>query len=414
MKNERIRIQSDTTLFWLALAASVLGLVFILDAGYAQSAKIGAGLLPRAFFTQIFMLATGVVGFFVVRRIKADSLQKMAPWVMGIGFLSLIAVELVGVSQNGAKRWLGTASISVQPAEFMKVAAILYLAYALARKKPWQATWEKRRKQRGWVHQVLVPKIERLWPAGIILLAMFFIEREKDLGTSSVILATSMALFFTAPVTWKSVTSISLVLIVGLGAFVWKEPYRVKRFLVHPHRWEREYINDETYQPINSELAMVSGKMVGVGFGSGRAKYLLPATTSDYIMATVGEECGFWGPAICLLLVGGISFKLLITAKQQRDRFKAFVLSGTAWWLAIQACTNLMMANATLPSIGIPFPFISAGGSSLIAIWLALGICDRLSMAPELSTENVPEPGLPLKSRKKISGRRVLSLRKGR
>lgn len=404
MKNERIRPQSDTTLFWLALAASILGLVFILDAGYAQSMKAGQ-LIPKPFITQIFMLAAGVGGFFVVRRVNPDKLKKWAPWIMGIGFISLIMVELVGISQNGAKRWLGVDAIKLQPAEFMKVAAIIYLAYALATKKPWQSTWEKRKKTNGWVNQVLVPKLDRLWPAFVILVAMAFVEHEKDLGTACVILATSVCLFLSAPVTRKSVAIIGLVITIGLGAFVWKEPYRVKRFLVHPHRWEREYINDETYQPINSELAMVSGKLVGVGFGSGRAKYLLPATTSDYIMATVGEECGLWGPAICLLLVGGISFKLLLLAKQVKDRFRSLVLSGTAWWLAIQACTNLMMANATLPSIGIPFPFISAGGSSLIAIWLALGICDRLAMAPEpksvLATESTPT----LKPRRRTVGR---------
>ncbi len=386
MKNERNRTHTDTTIFWLALCASALGLVFILDAGYAQSSK-GGQLIPRAFYTQIFMLAAGIVGFFTIRRVSAEKLKKWAPWIMGVTFLSLIAVEVVGVSQNGAKRWIGVEAMKLQPAEFMKVAAILYLAYALAKKKPWASTWEQRKKHRGWVNQVLVPKLDRLWPAFIILAALFLIEREKDLGTASVILASSFALFISAPITWRSVSTISLVMIVGLGAFVWKEPYRVKRFLVHPHRWEREYINDETYQPINSELAMVSGKLVGVGFGNGRAKYLLPATTSDYIMATVGEECGVWGPGICLLLVGAISFKLLTAAKRQKDRFKVLVLSGTAWWLAIQACTNLMMANATLPSIGIPFPFISAGGSSLIAIWLALGICDRLSVAAEPTME---------------------------
>ena len=116
MKNERIRPQDDTTLFWLALAASVLGLVFILDAGYAQSAKIGAGLLPRAFFTQIFMLGASILGFFVIRKVKSDKLQKLSPWVMGFGFVSLMLVEVIGVSQNGAKRWLGTQSISIQPA----------------------------------------------------------------------------------------------------------------------------------------------------------------------------------------------------------------------------------------------------------------------------------------------------------
>ena len=386
MKNERNRTQTDTSLFWLALAASILGLVFILDAGYAQSMKVGQ-LLPKPFITQIIMLVIGIVCFAFVRRISPDRLKKLAPWIIGVSFISLILVELVGISQNGAKRWLGVEALKVQPAEFMKVAAIIYLAYALANKKPWQSTWEKRKKQKGWANQVLVPKLERLWPAFVILIAIGFIEHEKDLGTACVILAGSVALFLSAPVTWKSITVIGLVIVIGLGAFVAKESYRLKRFLVHSHRWEREYINDESYQPINSELAMVSGKMIGVGFGSGRAKYLLPATTSDYIMATIGEECGIWGPGICLLLVGGISFKLLVTAKQTKDRFKCYVLSGTAWWIGIQACTNLMMANATLPSIGIPFPFISAGGSSLIALWIALGICDRLSVAKEPSKE---------------------------
>lgn len=391
MKNERIRTKSDTYLFWLTLAVSLLGLVFILDAGYVQSMRIGQGLLPRAFLMQGLMLCVGIAAFFVVRRANPEKLQKRALLWMGVAFIGLILVEIVGVSKNGARRWLGTETINLQPAEFMKVAAILYLSFALAKKKAWQATWEKRKKERGWINQVLVPKLERLWPAFIILLAIGFVEHEKDLGTACVILATSVALFFAAPVTWKSVTIIGITLAIGLTAFVVKEPYRVSRFLTHKDRWQREYINNETYQTTQSELAMVSGKLIGVGFGSGRAKYMLPATTSDFIMATVAEECGFWGPALCLALVGGISFKLLLLARQQKDRFRSLFLTGTAWWLGIQACTNLMMANATLPAIGIPFPFISAGGSSLIALWIAVGLCDRLSVAVEPSKEVVVE-----------------------
>ena len=391
MKNERTQIKSDTTLFWLALASSILGLVFILDAGYPQSMRIGQGLIPRAFLMQIVMLVLGVAAFFFVRRSNPDKLQKRAMMWMGIAFLGLVLVEIVGVSKNGAKRWLGTEAINLQPAEFMKVAAILYLSYALARKKAWQATWEKRKREKGWVNQVLVPKLERLWPAFVILTAMILVEHEKDLGTACVILATSVALFMSAPVTYKSVAIIGLTIILGLGAFIWKEPYRFNRFAVHPHRWEREYINSDTYQTTQSELAMVSGKLIGVGFGSGRAKYMLPATTSDFIMATVAEECGVWGPAVCLALVGGISFKLILLSRQQKDRFRSLFLTGTAWWLAIQACTNLMMANATLPAIGIPFPFISAGGSSLIALWIAIGLCDRLSVAVEPVKEGAVE-----------------------
>lgn len=387
MKNERIKHHADTTLFWLALATSVLGLVFILDAGYVQSNRIGQGLLPRAFITQAIMLCVSLLAFFMVRRASPEKLQNKAPLLVGIAFLGLILVEIVGVSQNGAKRWLGYGPFVLQPAEFMKVGAILYLAYALARKKPWESTWESRKKSKGWVHQVLVPKLDRLWPAFIILIAVAFIEHEKDLGTACVVLATSLALFVSAPVTWKSVAIIGIVLAGGLGGFIIKEPYRVQRFITHKDRWEQEYINNETYQTTQSELAMASGKLVGVGFAQGRAKYMLPATTSDFIMATVGEECGVWGPAICLVLVGGICFKLLNLARQQKDRFRKLFLSGTAWWLAIQACTNLMMANATLPAIGIPFPFISAGGSSLLAIWIAMALCDRFSAAVEPTKE---------------------------
>jgi cell division protein FtsW len=213
MKNERIRTQSDTTLFWLALCASVLGLVFILDAGYAQSSKVGQ-LIPKQFYSQIIMLFVGVIGFFGVRRISPQKLLKWAPGIMIVSFIGLILVEIVGVSQNGAKRWLGVEAIKLQPAEFMKVAAIIYLAYALAKKKPWQATWEKRKKEKGWINQVLVPKLDRLWPAFVILLAMGFIEHEKDLGTACVILATAVTMFLTAPVTRKSVAIIGLVLAV--------------------------------------------------------------------------------------------------------------------------------------------------------------------------------------------------------
>ncbi len=387
MKSERIRNQADTTLFWLALATSVLGLVFILDAGYVQSSRIGQGPIPRPFVTQVFMLFASLVAFAVVRRSNPQKLQKKALIWMGVAFIGLVLVEVIGTAQNGAKRWLGYGPFVLQPAEFMKVAAILYLSYVLAKKKPWQATWEKRNREKGWVHQVLVPKIERLWPAFVILIAIGFIEHEKDLGTACVVLATSVALFLSAPITWKSVVTVGAVLAVGLGVFVIKEPYRVQRFLTHKDRWQREYINNETYQTTQSELAMASGKLVGVGFAKGRAKYMIPATTSDFIMATVAEECGIWGPGICLALVGGICFKLVTLARNQKDRFKSLFLSGTAWWLAIQACTNLMMANATLPAIGIPFPFISAGGSSLIALWVAIGLCDRMSVVTEPSEE---------------------------
>jgi cell division protein FtsW len=386
---KRISLKGDTTLFWLSLVTSLIGLVFILDAGYVQSVQMEQGLLARPFVTQSVLLCVSIGLFFGIRRVSPQFWFKHSRFIMAIAALSLILVEIVGVSQNGAKRWLGAGPVLLQPAEFMKIAAILYLAAALARKKDWQETWAIRCKKREWMNRVLVPKLERLWPAAIIVIVWFLIEREKDLGTACVVLATAVAMFLMAPVTRKSVAIIGAVVMVGLGLFVLKEPYRVQRFVVHPARWERENINNDSYQTIHSELAMVSGGLVGTGFGSGRAKHMLPATTSDFIMATIAEECGFWGAFICLGLVGSICMRLLFLAQQAKDRFRYFFLSGVAWWLGIQAATNLMMANATIPAIGIPFPFISAGGSSLLAIWMAIGVCDRLTIQAETETKEV-------------------------
>lgn len=375
---------SDTTLFWLGIVASILGLVFILDAGYVQSMNVSGSLIPGAFSSQVRSLVIGVLAYVFIRKVRPDWLQKNAKLLVTVGFLLLVAVEIKGTTMNGAKRWLGPEKFAFQPAEFIKLITITYLASVLCFKEEWHSTWEARKKKKGFFWQVFEPKVVRFWPALVVLVIWFLIERERDLGTATVVLATAVAMFLTVPKTKQSVAAVGLTLLVGLSFFVITQPYRLQRFTVHPVRWEKENINKDSYQTIHSELAMASGGVIGTGFGSGRAKYMLPATTTDFIMATIAEECGFWGPMVCLVVVGGIAFRLLQKGYANEDKFKRLVLIGVGWWIAIQATTNLMMANATIPAIGIPFPFISAGGSSLIALWITLAVCERMSVAPEL------------------------------
>ncbi len=371
--------RGDTLLFWLAMTISVVGLFYILDAGYAQSMRIGAGILPKPFTQQIVALIASVGAFFALRNVSPETWKRFAPWGIVIAFGLLFLVEKMGTTTNEATRWLKIGPVQIQPAEFMKVAAVLYLATTLAAKKDWDETWEQRKKDKTLEAAVVIPKLKRLWPGFVILFAWFMIEHEKDIGTASVVLMTAFTMFLSVPVTKKSKLIISAIMVIGLIGFVAKEPYRVSRFMVHPNRWQREHINDESYQTIHSELAMASGGVLGTGIGTGRAKHLIPATTSDFIMATVAEECGVWGPWLCLGLVGGISFRLLQLAQRTEDKFKKLFMNGVAWWIGIQACTNMLMANATIPAIGIPFPFVSAGGSSLLALWIAVAISDRFS-----------------------------------
>ena len=144
---------------------------------------------------------------------------------------------------------------------------------------------------------------------------------------------------------------------------------------------------------------MASGGLFGVGIGNGRAKHILPATTTDFIMATIGEEVGLVGSLFVLSIIGAIVWRLKWLASRATDRFASLVLFGTAAWIGIQACVNVMMANGFLPAIGIPLPFISSGGSSLVALWMALGLCQSV-LAPQ------PEPVVEEEARETDRNRR--------
>ena len=182
-------------------------------------------------------------------------------------------------------------------------------------------------------------------------------------------------MILSAGLTKKSLLVGVLAIAIGGGAMILKEPYRVERITSFYKRWDPDNVDDIGFQTCQSEAAMASGGLLGVGIGNGRAKYIIPATTTDFVMATVGEEFGVFGPLSILGLVGLMVWRMWKLAQKADNPFSKLVLIGVAWWFGIQACTNLMMANAFLPAIGIPFPFISSGGSSLVAIWLAIGIC---------------------------------------
>lgn len=160
----------------------------------------------------------------------------------------------------------------------------------------------------------------------------------------------------------------------------------MERITSHTARWSAKNVDDQSYQTVQSELAMATGGVLGVGVGAGRAKHVLPATTTDFIMATVAEEFGLVGALAVMAVLAGLVLRLLMLAQRTAAPFARLVLAGTACWLGIQSCVNIMMANGFLPAIGIPVPFLSSGGSSLVALWLVLGICNSV-LAPSPAKE---------------------------
>ncbi len=377
---KKLRIY-DPVLLILGAVATGLGLLFIFDAGYARAIQSQKTGLPPEFQSQLIFLLIAAGASWWAASIPSVSWKKWSKLAWVINLLLLMAVPIFGHQLNGAKRWIGYGIFTIQPAEFAKLAAIIYLAGYFADRKAWP---QKIKYPKHWISKmdnVWIPKLMRCFPAIWVMIGVAFIEYEPDLGTGAVIAATGFAMFFPARVTTKSIyASVVVAAILCTGAML-KEPYRVQRFTHHIQRWKDENFDELEFQSVQAELAISSGGVPGVGLGAGRAKHVLPATTTDFIWATVGEESGLWGSVIVLSVLGGIVFRLLYLARIAKNRFDMLLLFGVGSWIGIQTCVNVMMANAFLPAIGIPLPFISSGGSSLIALWMALGVC-QATLAP--------------------------------
>ncbi|MCB0825667.1 MAG: FtsW/RodA/SpoVE family cell cycle protein [Armatimonadetes bacterium] len=394
-------LKFDPFLIGAALIATVLGLIAIWDAGYARAAVNGT-LLPREFWMQgIFSVLSVGLGL-ACAKITVQKWEKLASWLMGLGLFGLLLVELpvIGKEIGGARRWIDLKVMTIQPSEFVKLAAIIYLAAILTRHKPWEKP--KFKNNRQWVGKVLIPKIGRALPFLPVLLSIALIEHEPDLATAMVVVVVMYAMMFVGGVSWKSMALMSLIGAAFAGYMIMDKPYRIERILNHSSRWSERNIEDIGYQTTQSEMAMASGGMIGHGLGEGRAKHTLPAPTTDFIIATVAEEFGLVGSLVILALMGTIALRLALLSFSRRESFDRLLLLGVAVWIGVQSATNIMMANGTLPPIGLPLAFFSYGGSSLLAIWAAIGICTSVLSRQESLDEDDSEPPVAKKKKRKF------------
>lgn len=373
-------IVRDPLLIGLAIAATVIGLLFIFDAGYARSLRDGKGIVPREFIVQMITLPLAALAGWWAAKQKPALWLKWSKILWVVSLLALIAVKVpgIGVTMNGAQRWIRFPGFALQPAEFVKLTSIIYLAGVLATRKAWPAKISRRKNFGHWMDTIFVEKAKRALPLLYVTVGILLIELEPDLGTAAVVGATVAVMLFVGGVSWKSLAACALIGLLAAGGLVAKQPYRLQRIADHGNRWSPENADDSTFQIVQSEAAMAKGGITGVGLGNGRAKHVEPATTTDFIMATIAEETGLIGSWLVLAVMAGMSLRILFLAQGVKDKYPKLVLTGVAAWFGVQACVNLMMANAAIAPIGIPMPFISSGGSSLIALWLAVGVCQAM------------------------------------
>jgi len=384
----RERRKTDPVILLLGLVLSVVGIWYIFGAGGARSEVINGSALSAEFKQQVILLIAGLGAFSMLRLARESWLQKSAFPVWIVCIVLMLLVVFAGDSQNSSQRWLGVAGVRFQPSEFCKYGLVIMLAAAFAGRK----LWPKVPRTMGFeekLRKVFPLKLKRAWPGITALFVIVLIELGQDLGTAGVLIAILLFMSVWGRVSWKSLGALALVLVLCTGYYLTKEGYRSGRINSHLTRWDAKNLVDKGFQTTLSESAQARGGLLGTGPYTGTVRLWMPATTNDFILATIGEESGFVGAALCILLTFALVFRMLWHAGRMKGPFASLVLMGSATWIGVQAGTNIMMANAAIPTIGIPWPFLSSGGSSLLALWMMLGACQACVAAEAKRNDEV-------------------------
>lgn len=371
-------IAPEAVLTIAVLALVCIGVVMVYSASSATallSEGSPTGLLVRqAISAAVALCAFIVCGRIAPRRIIA--LGRPAVFV-SLGLLVAVLVPGVGIVANGSSRWLGAGPIQVQPSELAKLALVIWLAGYLARNA---GTLNRRE---GLVR-----------PVGITALLGVLILMEPDLGTAVVLggVALAMIAIAGAPARVLGLIAGGAAAIGAIGVLI--EPYRRDRLLAFIDPWADPTGNG--FQIVQSEIALGSGGVSGVGLGNGIQKvFYLPEAHTDMIVATLGEEMGLLGVLAVMGLIGAVvwsGYRIALSAPDLRQRLLA---AGLTTLVALQAVVNLGAVLGVLPVTGVPLPFVSYGGSSLVVFAAATGILvgiGRRSRAARLSVVTRPEP----------------------
>lgn len=377
----------DSVLIGVAALLTLIGIFVVWDAGYARAVRDGA-VLPRELRNQVVSMGAALIVGYVASRLSVAQIRKLAwPvfWFV-VGLLALLFVPGAAEEIGGARRWFSIGGFLFQPAEIAKVASLVALSFAMASRKERKAV----SRRAGFVRGQLLSRLLRSGPLIAVAFAAILIEREPDLGTAAVLMTSAIAVVW---VGGASRLSLALIVVAGVGlagAMVAAEPFRVARLLNHSDRASEPYRLGTGYQTVISEEAIRRGGVFGVGITKGEAKKRLPVPTTDFAMTTVAEETGLVGSLTILGLIGWLVTRLFVLGRQSEDRFAACLCAGVATWIAVQSAVNMTMVNGTIPPIGIPMPFVSNGGSSLVAIWLALGLCTAALRRPGKEVGDAP------------------------
>ncbi|MDP3696556.1 MAG: putative lipid II flippase FtsW [Candidatus Taylorbacteria bacterium] len=346
-------------IFAVTMILLVFGLVVLSSAGIVEGQKRFGSSYYYLNHQLIYGVLPGLILMFLLAKIDYKFWKKISlPILFGaLLMMVLIFMPKFGYELRGATRWLNIGGFSFQPSEVLKLSLIIYLA-------AWFGNRDERIK--NWTYGT-APFLIVLSFVGVLLLL------QPDIGTLVVVTVISASIYFLAGSPMKHFLIIGLLILGVLGLMIYIEPYRLDRIktFIDPSIDPRGI----SYQLNQSLISIGSGGMFGVGFGKSTQKFgFLPEVVNDSIFSIVAEELGFIGAVFLLGLFALFTFLLVLTANNVSDKFGKLLVMGMATWVIGQAFINIAAISGLVPLTGIPLPFVSYGGTAMMALLAGMGI----------------------------------------
>ncbi|MEJ1155288.1 MULTISPECIES: putative lipid II flippase FtsW [Microbacterium] len=361
-----------------ALMLTIFGLVMILSATSAVATAAGEPPYDSVMKQFVFALI-GVPLMFVASRLPIKFWKRIAwPALIGATIFQLLVFTPLGVSADGNRNWINIGGLQAQPSEFLKLALALWIGYVLFRKRTLLGSWKH-------VYIPLVP---------VTVLVIGTVLAGKDLGTAMILVLVALGALFFSGVRLRVFVLPAIGAVIAVAILAVTSPDRMRRFMsfLNPDCLA-DYYND-CYQPLHGVWGLAGGGIFGLGLGNSREKYdWLPAAANDYIFAIVGEELGLIGCAVVLGLFALFAVGAFHIIRKTDDPFVRIVAGGITVWIVGQALINIGVVLRVFPVLGVPLPFLSQGGTSLVSVLVASGVL--LAFARTLPQKRTVAPTAP-------------------
>lgn len=342
----------------LVAVFNLLGLVMVLSASSVLALDTHGSSWYYVSRQALWMLV-GAVALVIVARVDYRRFRRLATPLLVLSLAALVVVLIpgIGLEAYGARRWLGTEGFTVQPSEFVKLTLLIWVADLLARRA-------------HVIHNVRAT----LRPVMVLLvLVATVVLLEPDLGTTIVITAIALSMCFVAGVPIPALTRWALAGVAVVITLSVTVPYRRARVFSFLDPWSDPL--DQGWQNIQSLVGLAEGGIAGTGLGASRAKWgFLPFAHTDFIFAIIGEELGLVGAFVVVMLFILLGVMGIRTALHAPDRFGMLLAVGVTTWFLVQSFVNIGVVIGVLPVAGVPLPFVSFGGSSLVVAMIGVGL----------------------------------------